>query len=307
MPVAAMDPRERVLSAIRHRPVDLVPCGEILVDDVLVAALVGAEAVGFEERLAALTSLGMDLVCLPTRFHPPLLEGYLPSPDTASWPDLLRWVEDSRLFVFVMLDGPFTWGARLLGWQQFLLAVGRGSEQVGEMVLAVERLNRELVARAVDLGAMGVLMADDVAHSRGLAVPPSILRERFLRSASRVVEAAHSAGAVSFFHSDGNLEKAIPDLMEAGFDGLQCLEAAAGMDLAQVKARYGDRLCLWGNLDLSELVLPRSREQLAAAVENVLSVGWRDGGLIFGTSSGLAEGVLLENLKAVMELVRGSC
>jgi uroporphyrinogen decarboxylase len=297
-----MDPRERVESAIRRRPVDRVPCGEILLDDGVVASLTGRTKVGFDERYAVLTTLGMDLVCLPTQFLQSSSAGDLPSATSACWPDLARWAKETSLFPFVLVDGAFGWGTRLMGWQNFLTAVARRSETVTEIVRAVERLNVRLVPRAVESGAMGVLIADDVAHGRGLMVSPLVLREVFLPSIARVVGEIHSLGAVSFFHSDGNVEQVIPDLVEAGLDGLQCIESAAGMDLGRVKARYGDRLCLWGNLDLQELMVPRSREQLARAVEEVLSVGWRDGGLIFGTSSGLPEGVRKENLEMVLDL-----
>jgi uroporphyrinogen decarboxylase len=53
--------------------------------------------------------------------------------------------------------------------------------------------------------------------------------------------------------------------------------------------------------------MERSSSQLQNKVNNIINAtGGHDGGLIFGTSSGLFEGIRLENLKHVYESVRKS-
>ncbi len=301
-----MTPRERVRAAISHQRVDRVPWGELLVEDDLVRSMLGVPSVGFEERHALFSNLGLDLVCIPTRLAEAPCGGGLPPAEAASWPDLRRWSLESGLFVFVLVDGAFGWGTRLLGWERFICAVVRDPAGVREMARQVERLNLRLAQTAVELGAHGVLVADDIAHGRGLMISPGSLREAFLPSLARLAGEIRSLGAAAFFHSDGNLAQAIPDLLEAGFQGIQGIEAGSGMDLRAIRGCYGDRLCLWGNLDLAELVLPRSREELEAAVRGVLSAGWQEGGLIFGTSSGLTGDVLRENLETVPSVLRES-
>ncbi len=94
------------------------------------------------------------------------------------------------------------------------------------------------------------------------------------------------------------------DLVEVGFQGLQCLEPEAGMDLARLKAAYGERICLWGNLDPGDLFLERDSEELQRRVQDMIEVAAPGGGFIFGTSSGLVDGMRPENIEAVYRAVR---
>jgi uroporphyrinogen decarboxylase len=96
----------------------------------------------------------------------------------------------------------------------------------------------------------------------------------------------------------------LEDIAGSGFDGLQCIETAAGMDLATIKANYGQQLCLWGNLDPACLVEALSGEAIDARVEAVLASGARNGGLIFGTSSGLFEGMHPRSIERAYQCVK---
>jgi uroporphyrinogen decarboxylase len=107
-----------------------------------------------------------------------------------------------------------------------------------------------------------------------------------------------------FFHSDGNLTAVMDDLVGIGFHGFQCLESEAGMDLGYLKATYGQRVCLWGNLDPAEFFIERKPEELEKAVRLIIDVAAPGGGFIFGTSSGLVDGMRPENLETVYRTVR---
>ena len=165
----------------------------------------------------------------------------------------------------------------------------------------METLNKALVNQAKDRGAMGVLLADDIAYQHGLMVNPELLRQNVLPSAARQVQSFKALNLPVFFHSDGNLNDILDDLVETGLDGLQCIETAAGMDLASVREHYGKRLCLWGNLDPTCLTSSRTREQVFQQIHSVLRAAGDGGGFIFGTSSGLFRGVRPENLAWVYE------
>jgi len=293
-----MKARERVALTIGHRTPDRVPRGEIYIDDAVVRSVLGCATVGFEERREFARRLGLDIICLTPRY-PRESSGGMPDAGPVGWSELDRWVRESDLFVFVMLDGPFGWGARLWGYERFFSALVRESAELTGLIRAVEDFNRRLMEKAVGAGAMGVLLADDIAYRRGPMAHPDALRRHFFPSLARQAAAAAGRGVPVFFHSDGNLNDLLEDIIGAGFHGLQCLEAAAGMDIGLIKEKYGTRLCLWGNLDPVELLLPRSRRELQETVQALIEVASPGGGFIFGTSSGLIEGVRPENLQAV--------
>jgi len=53
-----------------------------------------------------------------------------------------------------------------------------------------------------------------------------------------------NAGAFVFYHSDGNVEPVIPELIEVGIDILNPIQPEC-MDPAVIKRRYGGRLSFW--------------------------------------------------------------
>ena len=296
-----MEPKDRVFAAIRHEIGDRTPRGEIFIDDTVVQSLLGCGQVAFEERMEFVRFLGLDLVCQAPFFPPQSVRTALPKPVEARWGDLEAWSSRTDRFVFITLDGAMGWGMRLFGFQEFMVALFKGSTYLSECISAVETLNLELARQARDCGAMGVLLADDLGYQRGLMYNPELLRFYLFPSLVRQTETLTAMGLPVFFHSDGNLNEILPDLAEMSFTGLHSLEGAAGMDLAFVKRRHGSSLCLWGNLDPDYLVLPRSPEEVSRQVESILKTAGQEGGFIFGTSSGLFKGVRSENLRTVYE------
>ena len=298
------DSKSLVRRTINRQSADRIPVGELCIDDTVVAAFTGTSQVGFLQRRQVADRLGLDLICLAADYGPRNDNGALPAADAVGLNAVDVWAERTDLFIFVLLDGGFQWGIKRWGFQQFLTMAMRQSTDVPDLLQHVETLNRRLIKRAADLGADGVVIADDIAYQRGLLLPPDHINELFLPSLARHTEACHAIGLAVFFHADGNLNAVLEEIAGSGFDGLQCIEAAAGMDLAAIKADYGHKLCFWGNLDPACLAEDLSAETIEARVEAVLESGARDGGLIFGTSSGLFEGMQPRSIERAYQCVR---
>ncbi len=289
---------------IKRQAADRIPVGELCIDDSLVANFTGSSRVGFTQRRQLADHLGLDLICLAADYGPRNDKGGLPEAEAVGLNAIRQWAMQADLFIFALLDGGFEWGLRTWGFQEFLTKVMRQSAEVCDLLQRVEILNRCLIKRAADLGADGIVIADDIAYQRGLLLPPVHIKELFLPSAARQAEACHEAGLAAFFHCDGNLDSILEDIAASGFDGLQGIESAAGMDLAAIKANYGHRLCLWGNLDPGCLVQEMGAETIDARVGDVLAAGARDGGLIFGTSSGLFKGMRPRSIERAYQCVK---
>ncbi|SMC21945.1 uroporphyrinogen decarboxylase [Desulfacinum hydrothermale DSM 13146] len=299
-----MIPRERVKRAVRRKTVDRLPLGEICVDEALAHAFAPSLTPGFERQHALLTHLGLDLVCLPPPEAPTNVGAVVARPEQLPWPDLARWVRETELFVFVTLDGPFGFGCRALGWMPFLMALERETEKVEEMFQNWLAQALAWIRHAADRGAHGLVVADDIAYGKGPFVSPARLQKTYFPWIARLVAAAKEVGLPVFFHSDGNLNPLLLPLADTGVHGLHCLDPRSGMDFAPVKKEYGDRLCLWGNLDPALLTGEACREKVerhvAALLESVSDrIGW-----IFGTTSGLFSGMNLEAVSWAYQAVR---
>lgn len=278
---------ERVYRAINRRELDRVPKGEWQLAPVLVEGILGREKeVTWEDEVAARELLGMDLVGLVPAGLPAVK--CLPA-SRLDYSLFERWRKETDFFVFALIDGPFQSTSRRLDFVDFLLRLRSREERIKKMALQEAEYGLEVARLCLQAGAHGIILADDIAYSRGPYVNPALLREIFVPLWRQQVEALKAKGVPVFFHSDGNIWSLLPDLMATGFTGLHSLEPSSGMDIARIKEEYGAYLCLMGNFDLHFLLKARD-EEIRAEVKRLMQVAAPGGGFIFSTSSGCLGG-----------------
>jgi uroporphyrinogen-III decarboxylase len=106
-------------------------------------------------------------------------------------------------------------------------------------------------------------------------------------------------------HSCGAVSKFLPSFIEAGIDILNPVQcSAAGMDPAELKARFGDRIVFWGGGVDTQHVLPfgtpaEVREQVLRRCE-VFAPG---GGFVFNTIHNIQARTPVENIVAMIDAV----
>jgi hypothetical protein len=109
----------------------------------------------------------------------------------------------------------------------------------------------------------------------------------------------------TFKHSCGAVFKFLPSMIECGFDILNPVQcSAAGMEPAQLKAEFGDRLVFWGGGVDTQKVLPfgtasEVREQVLRRCE-IFAPG---GGFVFNSIHNVQAGTPVENIVAMIDAV----
>lgn len=123
--------------------------------------------------------------------------------------------------------------------------------------------------------------ADDLGTQRGLLFSPGLFRTFIKPRIAKIADLAHSHGVKFMFHSCGAILPVVEDLIEAGVDILDPLQALAeGMDPRVLKDRFGGRICLHGGID-TQYLLPRgSPEEVADEVRRRLDILCPGGGYI---------------------------
>lgn len=291
-----LNSRELVQTLLRSGLTDYIPKGELCINEGVFCGQSGCSCPGFEERLAFIQSLRLDIISLSPLYPTGLKR--LPEVKEYQWPDVHRWVNDTSLFTFALLDGAFEWGMRILGLHEFCVMLRRSTLSLQELTNRVETLNQSLVERLADQGINGIILADDIAYQQGLFASPQILRDTFIPSLARQAERIIDLDLPVFYHSDGNYMAVIEDIVAAGFNGLQCLEKSAGMDLHKIRAQFGKDLCLWGHLEVEGIMQannPTVYNEILASTRNAAS----GGRFIMGTTSGLFEGLDIKALQAI--------
>lgn len=295
--------RELVQEVIARGVAGVIPKGELVIAEEVVKKVLPAEQVGFDELSAFTRMLHLDLFTLSPQY--PSKAGELPAHKEYIWPHLREWVLETKLFIFAVLDGAFEWGMRLLGLEEFF-GVLRSPAALEDLIQEVEKRNFYQIEKLAAEGVNGIILADDIAYRQGLFANPKILRDYFIPSLARQAEKARERDIPVFYHSDGHYLPVFEDLVRAGFNGFQCLEKSAGMDLEKLLATYGNTLCFWGYLETDDLEAAARDEgqlQKLAAGHRNLALGHK---YILGTTSGLFAGMEIETLQKLYRLLSGN-
>ncbi|MER2597923.1 MAG: uroporphyrinogen decarboxylase family protein [Caldilineales bacterium] len=296
---AALNPRRAVQRALMGHWPGRVLRGELVIDDDFMRDVIGleGEAIPAAARAALLHHLQQDVVVVSFSHG----WGSPAQPDEEEARFWLRhWHNASDLFVFALIDGPFSLAAKAWGWEQALLHLSEGGADTALFLAEAVVQQAEIIRQLAADGANGILLGDDIAYRRSTTIKPAALRRHYFPYLTLLVEACQQAGLPVVFHSDGNLWEVLDDLVATGINGLQGLEPGAGMSLSRVRARVGPELCLWGNVDVGWLTQPRSAQEIQTEVRQLL-LPVAGTPVILGTSGGLMAGLPAANVEAMVQ------
>lgn len=213
-----------------------------------------------------------------------------------------RFAKESDLFVFAQIGGPVSMLDEMFEMEDYLVYCMTNPEQIAEISDKVMAYEIEKAKLFLDAGADAIFLADDIAFNTGTLLPPRLMDELVFPYYKKAVQEIKAYQDVPVFaHSDGNLNAVMEQYVQAGFDGLQSLQPSAGMDIARIKAAYGDRLCLWGNLDLNELMCFAPPQKVRQAVRETIAAAGENGGFILSTCNTMIDSIPAENVLAMME------
>ena len=195
----------------------------------------------------------------------------------------------------------FMWSCYLMGMENMLMAMAAEPELADAVLDMVVEVNEQVCRRAVRAGADVVCLGDDYATNLGPLCSPAHFRRFILPRLKRVIDAIHEEGGKVIKHSDGNLYSLLDMIVEAGPDGINPIEPAAGMRLSVVKAKYGRRVCIIGNIDCGELLSNGTPDQVEAAVRQAIADAAADGGYMISTSNSVHSSVKPQNYVALVQ------
>ena len=158
--------------------------------------------------------------------------------------------------------------------------------------------------RAVEAGADAVVLADDWAFKSGPFMSPAHFKEFVLPYFTRAVKTVKDAGAYAIKHSDGNLWPILDMTIGAGIDAINPIEPVAGMDIGEVKKKYGKRVCLAGNIDCGPVLSTEPVERVVKDVKEAIRKAGPGGGYIMMSSNSLHSSVNPKNYMAMIEATR---
>ncbi len=157
--------------------------------------------------------------------------------------------------------------------------------------------------RLIDGGLDGFVLCADYCLNTGPFLSPAMFREFVTPYLARLVQGYRAMGAYVIKHTDGNIMPILDDLVAGEPHGLHSLDPQGGVDLAEVKRRIGDRVCLIGGVNCG-LLQTGTDEECRNDILHALRSGMPGGRYILSTSNVAFKGMPPERYQMLLNLRR---
>jgi len=188
---------------------------------------------------------------------------------------------------------------------QLLMLIIDDPEWVIDMYWTDAKLAMDMCEIMMNKGYVfdGAFLFCDLGYRNGPLFSPRHFKEQLHPVFKELCDFFHKRNMPVILHSCGNVAPLIEFFIEEGIDCLQPLEVKAGMDLIELKKKYGDRIAFMGGIDVRAMAAddPKVIEEEIRRKFEVAKVG---GGYIYHSDHSVPNNVSFEQYKRVMELVR---
>ncbi len=152
-------------------------------------------------------------------------------------------------------------------------------------------------------GADGFVLWSDYAFNAGPFLSPDMFGEFITPYLKQTIDEIRSMDCYAIKHTDGNLMPVIDQIVACGPHALHSIDPMAGMDIRGIKAQYGRKICLIGNVHCA-FMQTGTPEQIRESAEYAMMHGKPGGGYIFSTSNVVFKGMPLESYEIIQDVWR---
>ena len=194
---------------------------------------------------------------------------------------------------------------QIRGYEEFLIDVASQPEWCAYIL---DRITEGNLARATAAARAGVDVlrtGDDVANQNALMFAPDHWRKLMKERWAKVFAAARAIkpDIEIWYHSDGNIEAILPELIDIGVTILNPVQPEC-MDVLKIKRDYGKYLVLDGAIGTQTTMPFGSPDEVRAVVRKRIRTLGYDGAFIGSPTHVLEPEVPIENLEAFVEAMR---
>lgn len=188
----------------------------------------------------------------------------------------------------------------MMGFEEFSIATFEEPELIEALFNKVGELVYSMFETMADMDWVQTLWySDDIAYTSGLMISPQFLRGHLFPWLKKIGDLAAKREIPLIYHTDGVLWEVFDDIVNCGVKAQHPIEPLA-MDITEVKARMGDKLCLCGNIDV-DILARGTEEQVAELVKQRIKEIAPGGGYCLSSSNSIAGYTKVENYIAMVK------
>jgi len=205
---------------------------------------------------------------------------------------------------FLMLHGDATFsipsGGRLAEFSYRLADDPAGVKEEAERRVE-EKL--EAARRLQGSGLDGFALCADYCFNTGPFLAPEMFAEFVAPYLKKLIGGYRELGFYTIKHTDGNIMPILDALVDARPHALHSLDPQGGVDIAEVRKRVGDRMCLIGNVSCAALDTG-TEEDVRRSARYCLREGMRGWGYVFSSSNCIYTGMDVRKYECMLEVWR---
>ena len=203
------------------------------------------------------------------------------------------------------IPGAYDTLRELMGEEWAAIACYEAPDLIHDIMNTLRETSMRALERvSIDLRIDVLSVHEDMAGKSGPLIGPKQMQE-FVKPYYRPVwDLMKSRGTPIFgMDTDGNVNAILDDLIDCGLTHIYPMEPAAGMDMVDVRKKYGQSLTFTGGID--KFAVMKDRQAIDAELQYKLQPLMRDGvGVAFGLDHRIPNGTPLEFYRYYVDTAR---
>ncbi len=194
----------------------------------------------------------------------------------------------------------------LRGFEPFLMEMTLNQGYASELLDRITAIQLQLIQRFITAGVDGGYFGDDYGAQQNMLFSPALWRKLVKPRLAKLFQPFVERGLPVLMHSDGQIQKIIPDLVEIGLTALNPVQPEV-LDHIWLGNTYPKQLAFYGGIS-TQTVLPHGSPQdvRQAVSECIARLAPHKTGLILAPSHRMMADIPIENVLALLDAFQGS-
>jgi uroporphyrinogen decarboxylase len=207
-----------------------------------------------------------------------------------------REMDTGGLALLGGVGGPFCTAWMLMGYEQICASLYDDPDLLTSVLNIALEYQKEAARRSVAAGCDAMWVSEDLGFRHQGFCNLDHFRRYLLPPLAELIEHVASLGVPVLLHSCGHIKAYLDDLAQTRISAIHPLQRTAGMDLREVKGKYGKRFCIIGNIDSSRTLPYGTPEEVAAEVREAIEIAAPGGGYVLASDHSLHDGIPIGNI-----------
>jgi uroporphyrinogen-III decarboxylase len=209
----------------------------------------------------------------------------------------VKKLQSEGALVTALIPGGFDLPRVLMGEEALCLAYYDEPDMIKDIIDTITDTALKVLDQISDrltIDNLGV--HEDMAGKSGSLIGPNLILQYIKPYYRKIWDMLSSKGTRIFSQdSDGNMNSVIDAFLECGVNLMYPMEPAAGMDIVELRKKYGRKLAFKGGID--KHVLKQDKEFIRKELEYKMQPLMQEGGMVFGIDHRIPNGTPLENYR----------